>query len=330
LNSTTPARAADALPFINPETKNSLVLRGDALHDSVTGERVASIRDGIPRFVPAQDDYAQNFGWQWQKWHSNLSDARTGSSEKHKLLVERTRFDQFETRGKTLLECGMGGGDDTEVLLKFPFSEVHSFDLSNAVDRAGRFLSDPRLTLSQADIFRIPYADASFDFVFCHRVIQHTPDPLRALQSVCRKVKRGGVLFVHSYHRSWFFMSGYKYRYRWLTRRLPSRVVADFLDRAGPHLHRLNEVLHRQRHPVGLLAQAVVPFEWLSGYPAESREALIEISKLVTFDALMPRYDLPLSWKQMKRTVEAEGFTIKHAMTKATSPLWCTAVRDRL
>src|SRR3546814_10594638 len=71
----------------------------------------------------------------------------------------------------------MGGGDDTEVLLKFPFSKIYSFDFSNSVDRARKFIKDDRSYMFQASILGIPLPDRSFDFVFCHRVIQHTPDP---------------------------------------------------------------------------------------------------------------------------------------------------------
>jgi hypothetical protein len=44
----------------------------------------------------------------------------------------------------------MGGGDDTEALLTLPFKEVHSFDISNSVERAKKYLEDKRLTISQA------------------------------------------------------------------------------------------------------------------------------------------------------------------------------------
>ena len=36
----------------------------------------------------------------------------------------------------------MGGGDDTEVLVTLPFAEIHSFDLSSAVERAHKHLKD--------------------------------------------------------------------------------------------------------------------------------------------------------------------------------------------
>jgi 2-polyprenyl-3-methyl-5-hydroxy-6-metoxy-1,4-benzoquinol methylase len=319
------------IPFVSPLTGNALLAQGERLLDADTGEPVARRVDGIARFVAAGDDYAESFGWQWHRWHSTLSDERNqhAGSNKHGLILRRTRFDTFELAGKSILECGMGGGDDTEVLLDLPFAEVHAFDLSRAVERAARYLSSERLVLSQASIFAIPYPDRAFDFVFCHRVLQHTPDPLAALRAVARKVKLGGVLFAHSYHRSFHFMSQYKYKLRPLTRRLPAPWVAAALDRFGPALHRLNRSL-RARGPLGrALAHNFLPFEHLSSFGEHDEEGLIEVEKLLTFDALTPTYDRPLTWPQMRHTIEDEGFELRFYSAEPTYPLYCTAVRVR-
>jgi 2-polyprenyl-3-methyl-5-hydroxy-6-metoxy-1,4-benzoquinol methylase len=315
--------------FVEPRTGAPLITHDDALVDERSGETVAPIVDGIPRFVAPGDDYAESFGWQWHRWHSTLSDRRNerAASHKHGLILRRTRFDTFDLAGKTILECGMGGGDDTEVLLDLPFAEVHSFDLSRAVDRARRYISSDRLVLSQASIFAIPYPDQAFDFVYCHRVLQHTPDPIAALRTIARKVKPGGVLFAHSYHRSLHFMSQYKYKLRPLTRRLPSPWLAAALDHAGPALHTLNRAL-RAKGPLGrALAHNFVPFEHLSSFGDHDEHELLEVEKLLTFDALTPRYDRPLTWPTMRRTIEEAGFEIRFFMAEPTYPLYCTAVR---
>src|SRR3546814_8307209 len=105
-------------------------------------------------------------------WEETRSDTRSAADDKYRVSLERTKCDRFDTEGKTLLECGMGGGDDTEVLLKFPFSKIYSFDFSNSVDRARKFIKDDRSYMFQASILGIPLPDRSFAFVFCHRVIQ--------------------------------------------------------------------------------------------------------------------------------------------------------------
>ncbi len=314
---------------INIKTKNHLFVREGILIDKETEEEVARVVNNVPRFIAAYQDYASNFGYQWNKWNSILSDSRNSNLEdaKYKLLLKRTQFDKFETSGKTILECGCGGGDDTEILLRFPFSEVHAFDLSTAVDRARKFLSDERLVLSQASIFEIPYADKSFDFVFCHRVLQHTPDPVLALKSICQKVKVGGVLFVHSYHRSKKYMQHFKYKYRFITKRIPHFFIEQFLNVFATPMHALNSRLYKSRWGKKF-AFGFIPLEYSPKYSNFSKRELIQLEKLVTFDALTPMYDTPMRWSEMKSIVEAEGFEIKYFNDNPSgSPIYLTAVR---
>lgn len=320
--------AGRIVPFIDPKTGRELRRTGDSLIDPTTGQDVAPIIRGVPRFVRADGSYASSFGYQWNTWEDTLSDERSTGDAKLQLITARTHFDGYDLEGHTILECGMGGGDDTEVLLRFPFSEVHAFDLSSAVDRAARHLHDPRLVLSQASIFEIPYRDASFDVVFCHRVLQHTPDPVEALRSVCRKVKPGGLLFAHSYKASWRYLMGYKYKYRWLTKRLAPERIHDFVERAGPQLYRVQRRAARSGRLVRFLASSIVPFEMLDQYGALDENALMEVAKLTTFDALTPRYDRPMRSATFQRTIEAEGFRIEHFHDPKVSPLYCTAVRS--
>jgi 2-polyprenyl-3-methyl-5-hydroxy-6-metoxy-1,4-benzoquinol methylase len=291
------------------------------------GRVVAPVVRGIARFVTPDEDYAGSFGWQWKRWESTLSDARSGDDLKRALVLERTRFDPTELEGATILECGMGGGDDTEVLLSLPFGEVHSFDLSGAVDRAARLLEDPRLVLSQASIFEIPYADAAFDVVYCHRVIQHTPDPPRAVRCIAAKVKPGGLLFVHSYNRSWRYLLGYKYRYRWITRRLSPETLAAWLERVGPHLHRLNGWLAHRGRLARFLGTMVVPFEPIVTFGDREPDEVFDVALLSTFDALSPRYDQPMRPDALRDLVESEGFQILHLQDDPRTPVWCTARR---
>ena len=180
------------VPLVDPETHEPLVEASGALVNPGTGEVVAPIVAGLPRFVLPEEDYATSFGWQWNRWEHVRSDSRSQGHRLGETILHRTRFGEFDLEGKTLLECGMGGGDDTEVLLSLPLGEIHAFDISTSVDRAARYLKDERLTITRASIYEIPYPDASFDFVFCHRVPQHTPDPERALRCICAKVGQEG------------------------------------------------------------------------------------------------------------------------------------------
>jgi ubiquinone/menaquinone biosynthesis C-methylase UbiE len=320
------------IDYVNPRNGTKLRQESLSLVDSQTGELVAPIREGVPRFVNDAATYVENFGYQWNLWENTLSDSRSGIDHKRQLILDRTKFDRFDTAGKAILECGMGGGDDTEILLGLGFSEVYSFDFSNSVDRAAKHLRDPRLRIFQASIFDIPLPDRAFDFVFCHRVLQHTPDPQQALRAICRKVKPGGVLFVHSYNNSFINLMSYKYKYRWLTKRLPHRTVKSFLDRFGPTFHRINERLSHMGKPGRLISYSFVPFESF-GRHSEWRgmvddKRLYELLQLITFDALTPQYDKPMSWRTMQTILTEEGFSVRHAHTSTYTSIWSTSVRQ--
>jgi len=314
--------------FVNPETHVELERAEGFLIDSVTGARIAEIVGDIPRFVSRYENYAESFGWQWKRWADNQSESRGAAVKQRELILDRTHFAEYDLNGKTILECGMGGGDDTEVLLTLPFSEVHSFDLSSAVERAHRHLHDERLVLSQASIYAIPYPDQSFDFVYCHRVLQHTPDPERSLRAICRKVKPQGILFVHSYKRSPEHMSEWRYKYRPLTTRLPKWAVYRYVQHCGWLMHHLVAILYRRGGRWARLAYRYVPFYRVhpSGVVADmGRDETIEFEKMITFDALTPRYDSPMSTDRLRTILAEEGFVIDHLEDRFASPVYATA-----
>ena len=315
------------IPFVDPQTGLPLEVRGDSLCDSKVGRPVAQIVAGIPRFVNPEENYAETFGWQWKHWHSTLSDQRSADRAKRDEVLRRTHFLEYDLQDKTILECGMGGGDDTETLLTLPFREVHAFDLSTSVERARRYLADPRLVVSQASITAIPYPDAAFDFVFCHRVLQHTPDPQASLRAICKKVKPGGVLFAHEYKLGWRNLMNFKYKYRWLTKRLPHRAVYRYVERFGRFWHAVNRFMWNSNVVLKGLAYNFVPFQWCASYGEMTEEQLIELEKLTTFDALTPRYDRPMTSRRFRSTIESEGFRIEHYHDPPFSPLFCTVVR---
>lgn len=315
-----------SIPFADPATGEPLKVAGNELCNAA-GKKVGVVLDDIPRFVEAQN-YADTFGFQWKHWHDILSDQRGSAGRKAEIVAKRTHFKEYDTSGKTILECGMGGGDDTEILLTYPFGEVYSFDLSRAVERAQKYIKDDRLRLFQASIYDIPFADESFDFVFCHRVIQHTPDPKQSLRCICRKVKPGGVLFVHSYKRSWRQMMKYRYKYRWLTKRIPHSWVFWYVNTFGPVWHYINKIIF----PLPLGRQLVkwfIPFTHVKRYGGMSNKQIIELEKLLTFDELTPAHDHPMTSRTFRRILEEEGFTIEHIRDPKKSPIYCTAVKKK-
>jgi hypothetical protein len=142
-------------------------------------------------------------------------------------------------------------------------------------------------------------------------------------------VKPGGLLFVHSYNRSWRYLLGYKYHYRWITRRVPPETLAAWLERAGPRLHRLNSWLARRGRVVRFAGTMVVPFEPIVTFGDRGPDEVFDVALLATFDALSPRYDKPMRAQTLREIIESEGFEILHLQDDPRTPVWCTARRTR-
>lgn len=124
-------------------------------------------------------------------------------------------------------------------------------------------------------------------------------------------------------------MAEWRYKYRWLTKRLPWRLVAAWLDRFGPALHRMNTTLYRHAL-TRALAYRLVPFfkhPDVGEGSQTSEESIIEIEKQITFDALTPWHDHPMRPDVFRAIIEGAGFEILYLTDPPVSPMYCTAIR---
>jgi ubiquinone/menaquinone biosynthesis C-methylase UbiE len=124
--------------------------------------------------------------------------------------------------GLQVLEIGCGLGTDGA-----QFAEAGAIytgvDLTGAaVELARRRFEFSNLTgtFETADAENLPFPNDSFDLVYSHGVLHHTPDTQKAVQEVHRVLRPGGRAMVMLYHRG-------SYNYR---------VNISLLRRAGAHL----------------------------------------------------------------------------------------------
>lgn len=320
------------LQFINPENKEPLLQEEKGYIEIKSGNLIAPLINGIPRFVTSRENYAQSFGFQWNHWHDSLSESR-GSSVKHtELIYSRTGFNNLPVEGKSILECGMGGGDDTEALLTLPFKEIHSFDISNSVERAAKYLDDERLTLSQASIYEIPYPDESFDYVFCHRVIMHTPEPQRAIDCICKKLKPGGYLFIHSYKKTPEYMSEFRYKYRPWMSNLPKQLVYILVNILAWPLHIVCSCMNRLGHRMRALRYQYIPWYYVyrqGEYRDMTPAQRVELEKMITFDALTPAYDNPMTTQELINALRRNNIEIVSLEDGLISPVYATGRKKK-
>jgi uncharacterized protein YbaR (Trm112 family) len=90
------------------------------------------VRDGIPRFVPAEN-YASNFGLQWNLFRQTQLDSFSGQPISRRRFLSYTGWTEAELRGALVLDVGCGAGRFTEVALSLG-ARVVALDYSSAVD----------------------------------------------------------------------------------------------------------------------------------------------------------------------------------------------------
>ncbi len=126
-------------------------------------------------------------------------------------LAELLHHDTFYPAGSRVLEAGCGIGAQSVILARnSPKARFTSVDVSpasvKAAETAVRRAGFSNVTFQPANIFKLPFPKASFDHAFVCFVLEHLPEPLRALRCLKAVLKPGGTLtVVEGDHGSTFF-----------------------------------------------------------------------------------------------------------------------------
>jgi SAM-dependent methyltransferase len=156
--------------------------------------------------------------WQAHPCGTKFSEAEIGTREFFASL-EAHRYEkewhipaaaQFaRARGLRVLEIGCGIGTDAAQFAKAG-ADYTGVDLTDAAIELARKrfeLFELSGKFQIADAENLGFPDASFDVVYSHGVLHHTPDIGAAVQEIHRVLKPGGRAIVMLYHRG-----SYNYR----------------------------------------------------------------------------------------------------------------------
>ena len=263
------------------------------------------VTNGIPRFVEP-DNYAASFGYQWNLFRREQLDSANGTDLSARRLFSETGWTPDWMAGRWILDAGCGAGRFLDVAAKTG-AEVVGLDISSAIDASKASLAGrSNVHFVQASIYEPPFRAGAFDGCYCIGVVQHTPDPQRAMAALPRVLRAGGRIAVTAYERKpWTMLYG-KYLVRPLTKRLDKRKLLAGLRRTMPVLFPVTDVLFRLP-AVGRLFMFTIPVANYVNEPALTREQRYQWAVLDTFDMLSPEYDQPRTQAEIESALSGAG-----------------------
>lgn len=141
---------------------------------------------------------AESFGLEWTT-HGSLCRLYASEADLWREF-ETFRIPPDLFQGKRVLDAGCGMGRWSYAAAKSGARHVVGFDLHGGVHAARRLTQGVgRVSLLKANIFALPFRDASFDSIMSIGVLHHTGDTHRAIRALLPLLRPGGWLFVQLY-----------------------------------------------------------------------------------------------------------------------------------
>ena len=210
-------------------------------------------------------------------------------------FLDDCRLPRERFAGTRALDAGCGSGRWTYALAELG-ADVVAFDLTaGGVEAVHENLgSRENVSICQANLFRPPFADGSFDFVMSWGVLHHTPDTRAAFERLVPLVKPGGTLYVMVYERTRPLRLFGTEVVRQVLRRLPDER----------RYRACGRLVIRNR----TLARALDPIVTIAPYDPETAEVDAKTLQFGLYDAYSPRYNHVHTRDEVVEWFEQAGF----------------------
>ena len=136
--------------------------------------------------------------------HKNFWDKNAGRYDRF-MRKNRAAYDEMyelirpEVKAKTVLELATGTGLIAKHIVNAA-AHIEATDASaEMITEAKRDNRSAKLHFSVQDMFRLPYADKSFDVVIVSNALHIVPQPEKALAEIRRVLKDDGVLIAPTF-----------------------------------------------------------------------------------------------------------------------------------
>lgn len=158
-----------------------------------------TFKQSLPRLSPVEDDVSQSVQRQYEenpypRWRNENFIYPAA----HDLIDKK-----YRTKGKILI-AGCGTGRQIVLVHKYrPYADITAIDLSSAslgyAMMKCRDYGIKNVRFLQGDLLDLGKLDGDFDEIECMGVLHHMKDPEAGLQSLLRKLKKGGRISLGLY-----------------------------------------------------------------------------------------------------------------------------------
>lgn len=260
-----------------------------------------------PIFV--KETYTDSFGFQWNQFNKTQLDSYNGLTLSNDRLYKVTNWSK-SLKGEFILEVGSGSGRFTEVLAKTG-AQIYSFDSSSATTaNYNNNSSYENVHIFRADIYNIPI-NIKFDKILCLGVLQHTPNIEESIKSLKNFLSPNGELVFDIYKKNFFHLFQWKYILRPLMKNINRNKLFQLVKFFSKILYYPSLLTYKL---LGQINNRIYPVVYYHN-EIKNKKLSIEFSTLDTFDMYSPKYDTPMSIKEIKKLLNKLNLkilTLKH------------------
>lgn len=294
--------------------ENQLILKSEFLQCLKCKNKFYK-KNGVYEFI--KNDLHSNFAFQWNLFSKTQLDSYNQSSESKDRLYFQSNMKEKDFQNKKILEVGSGAGRFTEILKNFN-SEIFTVDYSNAIKVNYKNNNQSNILFFQADIFNLPFFENYFDIVICYGVIQHTGNNKKAIESLAKLTSnKNGILLLDIYSNSlkhynpWIYLIRFFFKLFNFTDEKKYKIVKTVVSILFPFYLKLFTKLDKFKNNIIIkyvkyfFNRAPISVYGINLFLENkiSLDIAKEWSLLDTYDAWMPKFDHPVSYKKWNKLI---------------------------
>lgn len=215
-----------------------------------------------------------------------------------------------ELLNKNILEIGSGSGKFTEILLNTKCNLVTT-DINDSIlinyknNFSKKFLN--KVFFIKNNVDQIFLRDNSFDYVILYGILQNVYNQKEIIKDSISKLKKGGklTLDVTKANKLGLHLLNPKYFWRHLFKRINHKKTLYFLNLIIPKFIKIDTFLKKKFGFCGrIISKIIFPFPLINYFFLPLNDKIkLQMSILDTFDALVSKYDKPLTKKRLKKMI---------------------------